>query len=73
MVFEKVRDLMVEKVECSEDEVQMDTAFEDLGIDSLDVAELVINLEDEFNIKLELDASVKTVENLVTMIEGKLA
>lgn len=73
MVFEKIRELIAEKIECSVDEIQEDTEFEALGIDSLDVAELVINLEDEFSIKLELDSSVKSVKDLITMIEGKLA
>ena len=46
MVFEKIRELIAEKIECSVDEIQEDTEFEALGIDSLDVAEVVINLEE---------------------------
>ena len=47
----------------------MDSTFAELQVDSLDVAELVMNFEDEFGISIELDEAVKTVADMVKRIE----
>ncbi|MGM9653171.1 MAG: acyl carrier protein [Eubacteriales bacterium] len=69
MVQEKIIEMLAEKLECDPSEIKEDTTFADLGIDSLDVAELVMNLEDEFGISLEMDASLNTVGALVKKVE----
>ena len=71
MVLEKVVQILAERVDCDASEITRETAFADLGIDSLDVTELAMDVEDEFGIELELDASVTTVGALVDMIEAK--
>ena len=48
------------------------TTLEDLGMDSLDMAELIMELEDEFEITLESDASIKTVADLMNKIQEQL-
>lgn len=72
MVFEKVRKLIVEKIGIEKDAVTLDASFiEDLGCDSLDVVELVMTLEEEFNIEVpdeELEKLV-TVGDVVEYIE----
>ena len=45
--------------------------FSELGIDSLDTVELLMNLEDEIGIEIELDQKVETVADLVKFIESK--
>ncbi len=51
MVFEKIRSLLAEQLEISEDSIRPETRFtDDLGIDSLDIVELISSLEDEFGI-----------------------
>ena len=47
----------------------MDSTFADLGVDSLDTAELIMNLEDEFNITIEMNEKLSTVGELVALIE----
>ena len=47
--------------------------FRDLGIDSLDTVELLMNLEDKLGIEIELDQKVETVGDLVAFIESKQA
>ena len=69
MVQEKIIEMLAEKLECDPSEIKEDTTFADLGIDSLGVAELVMNLEDEFGISLEMDASLNTVGALVKKVE----
>ena len=48
MVFEKIAALLAEKLECEATEIKMETEFSALGIDSLDVMELLMTLEEEF-------------------------
>ena len=53
MEFEKIREIIVDVLGCSEDDVTLDTTFvDDLGADSLDLFELVMALEDEYNIEI---------------------
>ncbi|MGN0660200.1 MAG: acyl carrier protein [Oscillospiraceae bacterium] len=69
MVFDKVAQMIAEKIDCDVSEVTMETKFADLGIDSLDVTELLMDLEDEFGVEIEMDPSLSTVEALVKKIE----
>ena len=46
MVFEKIAALLAEKLECEVSTITMETKFADLGIDSLDVMELLMSLEE---------------------------
>ncbi|NLC56212.1 MAG: acyl carrier protein [Armatimonadetes bacterium] len=74
-VFERVRALVVEKLDVSESEVTPEASFvEDLGADSLAVVELVMALEEEFDIEIpdEESEKIKTVGQAVTHIKGKL-
>ncbi len=51
MIFEKLRALIAEQFSVSEDSIDMDTSFtDDLGADSLDVVELTMAIEEEFDI-----------------------
>lgn len=72
MVFEKVANMLAEHIDCDVAEIKEDTAFADLGIDSLEVAELVMQLEDEFNCELEMSQNIKTVKDLCAVIEEKV-
>ncbi len=45
----------------------------DLGADSLDIAEIMMDLEDQFGVKLEEDQDLKTIGDIVKYIEGKVA
>jgi acyl carrier protein len=72
MVYEKVVKMLAETVECNPSELGMNTVFEELGMDSLDITELVMNLENEFSVEIEVNESIKTVADLVVTIEGLL-
>jgi len=71
MVFEKVVEILCEKLDCDPSEITPETKFADLGIDSLDITELVMTVEDEFGIELSVDPSISTVNALVKKIEEK--
>ncbi|MEE0229381.1 MAG: acyl carrier protein [Peptococcaceae bacterium] len=69
MVFEAVAELLAERLECEVSEIKMESTFHDLGIDSLDTVDLLMELEDKLNISIELNEKVETVGDLVTFIE----
>ena len=71
MVFETVAKVLAERLECDPSEIKPDSNFRDLGIDSLDTVDLMMNLEDELGIELELDQKLETVSDLVEFIENK--
>ncbi|MDO4530919.1 MAG: acyl carrier protein [Bacillota bacterium] len=74
MVFEKITAMLAEKLECDAAEIRMETEFSTLGIDSLDMMELLMNLEEEFGTEIEMgENKVNTVSELVTLIEANLA
>ena len=68
-MFEKVRDMIVEKLDLDPEVVTMDSSFADLKIDSLDMVEIVMDLEEEFDIEIENNEDLKTVGDLVKFIE----
>ncbi|NLL46005.1 MAG: acyl carrier protein [Clostridiales bacterium] len=72
MVLEKIRELIADKIDCEPGTITEETKFSDLGIDSLDVTELVMSIEDEFNIELEIDASMVAVSDLIKAVESKI-
>lgn len=73
MTFDKVKEVIVDTINCSEDEVTMEAGLaEDLGMDSLDAVEVVMALEEAFDISIEEDkvSTFKTVGDIVTYIDS---
>ncbi|MEA4831141.1 Acyl carrier protein [bioreactor metagenome] len=69
MIFEKIVEIIAEKTDRDPSEITRETLFSDLEIDSLDVAEMVMRLEDEFSISIELDGMQKTVGEFAEKVE----
>ena len=73
MVLEKVKAILAEQFDVEEDTITMETSVsEDLGADSLDVVDLLMSIEDEFEIEIpdtEIE-NMKTVGDLVKYIEA---
>lgn len=69
MIFEKVKEILIKELNLSAEEVTMDASFEALGVDSLDLVELVMQLEEEFDITVEESDEMKTVKDVVAYIE----
>ena len=72
-VFEDVRDVVVEQLSVSPDQVKLDSKIiEDLGADSLDVVELVMALEEKFGIEIPDSESEKlvSIKHVVDYIEN---
>ncbi len=74
-VFEKVKAVIVEKLDVEEDKVTPEARFiEDLGADSLDIVELIMGLEDEFGLEIsdEEAEKIRTVGDAVEFIQSRL-
>lgn len=73
-VIERVSKVIIDRLGVDESEVKAEASFrDDLGADSLDVVELVMELEDEFDMEIsDEDAeNISTVGNAVSYIESK--
>ncbi len=64
MVFEKIRALLSEQLDLDEDDITMDSKLaDDLGADSLDVVDLIMAIEDEFEVEI-LDEDIENVSTV---------
>ncbi len=72
MIFEKVKKLIAEQLDVEEDVIKETSSIaDDLGADSLDVVDLVMSIEDEFDVEIPEDQveNIKTVGDIVKYIE----
>lgn len=72
MTFDKVKAILIDQLDVDEDKVTMDASiFDDLGADSLDVVDLVMSLEEAFDIEIPDDQveNIKTVGDIVKYVE----
>ena len=72
-MLEIIKEMMVESLSLEKDDIKLESTFESLEIDSLDVFELVTEIEEEFDIEIEDAENLKSVQDLVAYIEGKVA
>ena len=72
MIFEKVKSIIVDQLDVDENKVTMDANIQDdLGADSLDIVDLVMSFEDEFDMEIPDDQveNIKTVGDVVKYVE----
>lgn len=72
MIFDKVKAILVDQLDLEEDAVTLESSIiDDLGADSLDIVDLVMSLEDEFDTEIPDEAieGIKTVGDIVHYIE----
>mgnify|MGYP001329756844 CR=1 FL=1 len=75
MIFEKIKNVVVEQLGVNEDEITLETSFvDDLGADSLDLFQIIMALEEEFKIEISNEDAeiIKTMADAVKYIEAKL-
>ncbi len=73
MVFEKIKEMLATQLDIEEDKISMESSIvDDLGADSLDVVDLIMSLEEEFDIEIpdEEIENIKQVGDLVKYIEA---
>ena len=72
MEFEKIRQIIAEQLARDESEITMETSFDDLGADSLDLFQIISELEDAFDMEFSQDdlEKVTTVGDAVNYIQS---
>ena len=73
-MLEEMRKMIAQQLNCEESEITADTSFkDDLGADSLDLFELVMALEDEYNIKIPAEelTELATVGDVIEYLRGR--
>ena len=69
MLFEEIKEVICEQLGIEKDEVKIETTFEDLGADSLDLFQIVIELEEKYDIQIEEAEDLKTIKDAVDYVE----
>ena len=72
-MYDKLVSYAVKQLELNPDEITPDSTFESLGIDSLDIVEMIMDLETEMGVELEMeDQKITTFQELADFIEAKV-
>ena len=69
MVFDKVADIIAEKLDIDRSAIKPESSFDDMEVDSLYMVEIMLSLEDEFGITIEYASEMKTVADICDYIE----
>ncbi|MBE6137101.1 MAG: acyl carrier protein [Erysipelotrichaceae bacterium] len=72
-VFDKVKEIIIDELNVDADKVTLDASLkDDLGADSIDAVQIIMDLEDAFNIEIDTDnaEAISTVKNIVDYIES---
>ncbi|MCI8524365.1 MAG: acyl carrier protein [Oscillospiraceae bacterium] len=71
-MFEKIASYLASQMDIPAEDITRETTFESLGIDSLDMMEMVMDLEEELKVELEIEEKLTTVGELVDFVESKM-
>lgn len=75
MVLDKMKDILVEQLECNPEDITMESLLvDDLGADSLDAVDIVMSVEDTFKVEVpdEIIEKIETVGDIVNYIEDHI-
>ena len=70
MLFEEIREVICEQLGIEKEEVTLETTFDELGADSLDLFQIVIELEEKYEIQIEEVENLKTIKDAVNYVES---
>ena len=74
MTFEKIQEIITDQLGNEKEEVQLSTSLKDeLDADSLDLFQIINDIEDEFDVKIDTEDGLETVEDLVKYVDSQLA
>ncbi|WPC41880.1 acyl carrier protein [Clostridium sp. JS66] len=71
MVFDKIKKIIEEQLGMQQDKITMNTSFEELGVDSLEFFQIVIEIEEQFGVQIEDAEDITTVSEAVRFVEEK--
>ena len=72
MLFEEIREIICEQLGIDKDEVSLEISLEELGADSLDLFQIITELEQKYNIEMEEVEDIKTIQDAVNLVEKEI-
>lgn len=72
MILEKIKKIIADQIDVEEESITLDTSFQDLGVDSLDLFEIIISVEEEFDVQIADAEAIKTVGDAVKFVEKNI-
>ena len=69
MVFDKIADIIAEKLDIDKELIKPESSFDDMEVDSLYMVEIMLTIEDEFGVTIEDASEMKTVADLCDFVE----
>ena len=70
MLFEEIREVICEQLGIEKEEVTLETTFDELGADSLDLFQIVMELEEKYEIQIEEVENLKTINDAVEYVKS---
>ncbi|MBS1348224.1 MAG: acyl carrier protein [Firmicutes bacterium] len=72
MVFDKIADIIAEKLDIDRDLIKPESSFDDMEVDSLYMVEIMLSIEEEFDITIEDASEMKSVADLCDYVEKNI-
>ena len=72
MVYDKIVAIIAEKLEMDPADIKPESSFNDMQVDSLYMVEIMLSIEEEFDLVIEDASSLETVADLVAYVEARL-
>lgn len=72
MVFDKIADIIAEKLDINRDLIKPESSFDDMEVDSLYMVEIMLSIEEEFDITIEDASEMKSVADLCDYVEKNI-
>ncbi len=71
MEFEKIKTIIADKMDLDPEKITEQSSFKDLEMDSLDMVEIVMDVEDEFDVTIETSEGLETIADLIALIRSQ--
>ncbi len=71
MELEKIKAIIAEKMDMDPSKITEETSFKDMEVDSLDMVEIVMDIEEAFDISIDTAENIQTIGDLVKLIQSK--
>ncbi|MBQ6535747.1 MAG: acyl carrier protein [Firmicutes bacterium] len=72
MVFDKIADIIAEKLEIDKADITPESSFNDMQVDSLYMVEIMLSIEEEFDLVIDDASTLETVADLVAYVEERI-
>lgn len=72
MIFNEIKEIICSELQVEEEAITMETTFEDLGADSLDLFQVVVEIEEKYGIQIEEPEKIKSIKDVMAYVEEQV-